>query len=375
MRIIFFVNHFFPDAGGVQWSALRSAEALAARGHRLTLVTETPAGDDRQDNGLPFEVIRFRVPRRRPLTRLWYWKWMWRHRALFRQADVLHFHDYTPFFHWFLPLRPFVRSPRYAVTFHGFEGWPLRLRHRIFRDVTARCCHARFAVGDYVRRYYRHPVDAVFVGAPAHGLRSISRTEEPAAFAFVGRLAEDTAILPVLTALASVSAELEVRAHVRRAGDGPLRPAIENLRSDTLAITLLGNVTDIGEVYAGASAVIATGFLGMFDGWSAGLPLIVPAFDALKSAYVASLRGAEDCMLRIDSQEEARRLFAALLRGRLDDRLDGLAQRGRMFVSQLRWNDIAELYEQWYRPSDPVRRRPASQWDIIDRRRSHTDAD
>ncbi len=348
MRIIFFVNHFFPSVGGVQWSVLRTAEALAARGHDLVLVTETAADESWDDTRLPFKVLRFQVPLRRPLTRLGYWHWMWKKRALLASADVLHFHDYTTFFHWFLPLRAVIRRPRYAVTFHGFEHWPVRLRHRFFRSVTAHACHVRFAVGEYLRAVYGHPIDAVFLGAPVRTIRVPTRTTEPV-FAYAGRLAEDTGILPVLSALAEASGEAASRVHVRIAGDGPLRAVLERLRNSRFIVDMPGTLEDPTEILAGGRWIIATGFLGILEAFEAGIPVIAPAMTSLKQIYLRSIPEADSLLTVLESPEQSRRFFVDLLTGKVDALLEEKAARARAFVSHVAWADIAHLLESWYR--------------------------
>ncbi len=360
MRIVFFVNHFFPSVGGVQWSVLRTAEALAARGHELTLLTETPADESSDDTKLPFRVLRFRVPLRRPFTRIGYWRWMWSQRMLLSEADVLHFHDYTTFFHWFLPLRVLIRRPRYAVTFHGFEHWPIRLRHRFFRSVTAHACDVRFAVGDYLRDFYRHPIDAVFLGAPVRAL-SKSEGKEEAVFAYAGRLAADTGILPVLTALAGAAAESGIAVRIRIAGDGPLRAAVEQLQGSHVTMDLPGAVEDTSEILTSACWIIATGYLGILEAFTAGIPVIAPAWNSLKRRYLASIPEANSVITVLESEQQSRGFFLELLRGELDAVLAEKTVRAAGVVSQLTWADIAVLHESWYMPRVPAAGRAASQ--------------
>lgn len=375
MHIIFFVNHFLPDIGGVQWSTSRTAEALHRRGHRVTVITETAAGE-MNDAAVPFEIIRFHVPVRRPLTRIGYWRWMWGHRDLLASADVLHFHDYTPFFHWFLPLRLLIRGPRYAVTFHGFEGYPVRFRHRIFRAVTARCCHVRLAVGDYLRLLYRHPIDAVYLGAPVRVLHPVKSGEEQKnrdlSFFYAGRISRDTGILPFLECLRDSAGQTKRKAVVRIAGDGPLRETADALASEFLHIEFLGVREDLTGLLQDGDLVIATGFLGIFEAWAAGLPVIVPAFDEVKRMYVSSIPDAERFLKVFETTEQCRRWLSSLLVGEGSDAMRERSAHAEAFVSLLRWDDIALLYEAWYDPAHHVRH--FSQLAVIEaRRETHAD--
>jgi glycosyltransferase involved in cell wall biosynthesis len=378
MQIVFFVNHFFPSIGGVQWSVLRTAESLVRKGHHVTVVTETP--DDTESDGAiyPFELIRFHVPLRRPLTRVGYWRWMWTQRGRFNAADVLHFHDYTTFFHWFLPLRLFITRPRYAVTFHGYEFWPIRQRHRIFRSVTAHLCHVRFAVGDYIRQLYHHPVDAVYIGAPVRDVPYRAGADDEV-FAYAGRFAEDTAIFPLLRALSAASGNDD---HVKKtqplqlrlAGHGPLRDVIAQLGTSAFRIEFSGTTHETAALYDGARYIIATGYLGIFEAFASGIPVLVPAFNPLKRLYVESIPAAASMLTILGSEDESEMFFRRLLRGDEDDILQEKAAVAAAFVSDLRWDDITYLLETWYSPETRGKERPTSQLQVMERRRNETHA-
>ena len=373
MRIIFFTNHFFPSVGGVQWSVLRTAEALVRRGHHVTVVTETPTAAAEDDRAYSFTVMRFRVPVRRPFTRFFYWRWMWTQRACFATADVLHFHDTIPFFAWFLPLRLLIRRPRYAVTFHGYEHWPIRLRHRVSRAITARCCQARFAVGDYVRAMYRHPVDAVYIGAPVRPV-TVAGKGSDAVFAYAGRFAADTEILPLLRALSRAADRGTAPVIARLAGDGPLRGEIARLANDRLRIEFTGVRMDTTALYDGASHIIATGFLGIFEAFASGIPVIVPACNPLRRRYVESIPGAERMLTILRSAGESEDFFRDAIRDHGHALQDEQTQAAAAFVSHLSWDDIAELCEQWYTPAASGTPRATTQWQVTRQRIDETHA-
>lgn len=289
-------------------------------------------------------------------------------RKFLRSADVLHFHDYTTFFHWFLPLRMLIRSPRYAVTFHGFEHWPILFRHQVFRAVTAACCDIRFAVGDYLRQMYRHPVDAVYLGAPVRCFQQTPSSTDPV-FAYAGRLSEDTGILPLLSWLALAANQSDGAVRVRIVGDGPNREAIAGLRSTNMHLDFLGVSPNPQLELSSARWVIATGFLGIFEAFTSGIPVIYPAFNLIKKQYIASIPASESLLSVLDDTEASRAYFAALLRGDLEKELEEKARRAALFVSELTWDDIAVMLECWYDINTPIADRPATQMKISDARR------
>ncbi len=346
MRIVHFANHFLPSAGGVEWSVLRTAEAQATQGMDVTVITETPRGSF-DDSALPFAVQRFSVPVCRPITRLFYWRWMWRQRGILGEADVLHFHDYTPLVHWFLPLRAVIRRPRYAITFHGFEHWPVHLRHRILRSIAARMCHARFAVGEYVRKIYRHPIDAVYLGAPAHRYPAVAPSIEMR-FVYVGRLEEDTGIAEFAETLADRAAERRVIVQLELAGSGRLRSHLEKLDGPWMNITFHGRLEDPSPLIARARYIVATGFLAIFEAFQSGIPVLVPVLTEIKRLYIDSIPQADSLLSALRDRTEMREVIDRTLTSDMHPQFIERAKNAQTFVSEHTWKDIADLLASGY---------------------------
>jgi len=345
MRILFFANHFLPRLGGVEWSVARSAEALAARGHEVTVITETQSMEN--DTEKAFSVIRFSVPIRRPITRLYYWARMWSMRRLFRSADVLHFHDYTTFVHWFFPLRALVRRPSYVMTFHGFEQWPIRFKHRMFRRLAAACMDYRFGVGSYLCKYYGHAFDAFYIGAPVRRLQSVQRGHE-AVFAYVGRLTDDTDIACIARALRDAARIAQEHVVLRIAGEGNLLDSLLEFGDDALHVEYHGTVHDPTPVYHAARYIVATGFLSLMDAFQTGIPVLFPTLNALKRDYAQSIQGIERMAVLLDDSDGLVEQLADLLTRADDVEHISRALRAREFVSHCTWNNIAELFETSY---------------------------
>ena len=346
MRIVHITNHFLPSPGGVEWSVLRTAEAQAHRGDEVIVLSETPRGQY-DDAALPFKTIRFHVPVVRPLTRLFYWRYMWSQRNLLRSADVLHFHDYTALIHWFLPLRAFILSPRYAITFHGFEHWPVRLRHRIMRSIAARICHVRFAVGEYVRKIYSHPIDAVYLGAP---VRTYGRLvpAETMTFAFAGRLESDTGIDAFASVLAQLANERRQEVHLEIAGEGSLRTSLITLSSEYFHVHAHGRLENPLALLQRSRFVIASGFLAMFEAFQTGLPVLSPALTEIKQLYLASLPDDAKLLTPMRTVEEMRCTALRALSAEMDPEFLQRAENAFRFVSERSWDDIVCLLSSRY---------------------------
>lgn len=341
MRIVFFTHRFHPDVGGVQLSVEATARALAAAGHEVHVVTETPGGE-RYENLI---VHRLVVQRVRPVTRVLRWRSLARMLPLFRASDVLHFHDYGTYVDWFLPLRPFCSGPVYAMTFHGFDSWPLQTRHLVQRDIAARMMDVTFAVGRYVGALHPHRVDHIFSGAPL-------RSEFPPVpsrlhVLFVGRLADDTGLASVLEALARASRSRGVTTPVTLVGEASPDWRDERTESCGLALRHHPPTRDIDAHLVEASVLIATGFLALFDAFASGRCVIVPALTDIKRAYVASLDGIDEMALVARSRSELDGIARHVVDGgwmREADRIE----KARSFAAAHTWGAIAALHAEAY---------------------------
>jgi glycosyltransferase involved in cell wall biosynthesis len=346
MRILHIANHFLPRKGGVELSVACTAEAQCARGHDVAVLTETPSGAH-DDTALPYSVWRFSVPIVRPFTRFLYWHWMFRHRKWLHSVDVLHFHDYSTFINWFLPVRFLLHSPLYAVTFHGFEQWPIRWKHRLLRHVTATLTDVRFAVGSYLGVYYGHAVDAVYYGAAVRQTAAVPRGNE-AVFAWIGRLSEDTGIHKFARDLQAACAASGIRAILRVGGEGILRDAIEALADERLRIHCVGAVDNPASVYDGARYVVASGYLSIFEAFQSGIPVLVPCYTELKKKYVRCLEGIEDMAILLESSAQAAETLCMLLNGRQDEVEASMTSRAMHFAAERSWQDVAGILDVEY---------------------------
>ncbi|MAT39843.1 MAG: hypothetical protein CL946_09595 [Ectothiorhodospiraceae bacterium] len=353
MRIVFVCNHFLPSIGGVQLSVHCTAQALSELGHDVVILTETPA--DGWTKPLPYDIVRFSVPIFRPFTRLLYWGNLWCRRSLFKNADVVHFHDYTPAIHWYLPLFLFVRSPLYAITFHGFEGYPIKKRHQVLRWLASKLCSVRFGVGEFIRRWYRHEVDEVFHGAPVH----FSEVAQDAAdietvdFLYIGRLEPDTGILECLTAMDEHGDGEPARIKVRLIGNGTLRPNIASMQFTRLDVEFQDSTDDVAAYISSAKCIIATGYLAVFDALAFGKPVLIPALQQYKQEYFATPEGLGDHAYIAHTVSEMRAHIRTIIASEYS--IEQLKSERAQFLARHTWRRIAEMHIDAYQNHENAR--------------------
>ena len=342
MKIIFFTHSYPPAIGGVELTVERISRQLRRLGHEVKVITETPGAHAAAVNGFP-EVEELHVSIHRPFTRLSYWKWMWNHRSEFSTSDVLHFHDYGTFIHWYFPLRFVVKAPVYAMTFHGFDSWPIRWHDRVFRRISGWCMDVTFGSGSYLKRYYHHRIDHTYVGAPLRKPTSDGK-QGSSSFLFIGRLAEDTLILDVVRCLRAVTDETGRGCRLDLVGDGPLKTTIMAMASGRLNIHCHGPLSDPCELLADAGSIIATGLLAVLDAFSFEKPVIVPAFHPLKADYFSSIPDVAEksivCHDLASMKKELGRLLVTMESAELACKI----RSAKAYADTLSWEGIARLY-------------------------------
>ena len=346
MKIVFFTHRYPPDIGGVERTVDMIARELVRLGHTVKVITETPGAATLHGPDGP-DVEELLVPPLWPFTRLRYWRWMLRHRREFGESDALHFHDYGTFIHWFLPLWFIIRKPAYAMTFHGFDSWPIQWSDRMFRRIASWCMNVSYGSGSYLLRAYRHRIDHTYVGAPMRRSNMESHTLQDR-FVFVGRLAGDTHIDTVVRCLRDAAEMCGIVCDLDLVGEGPLKEALAAMDGGNLRLRLHGAQADPAPYLARGRWVIATGLLSALDAFSFERLAILPGFTDLKRSYFASIPGVRDMALLEESPEALTALFLRLLAQPDAPEFTGRIGAAKRYADTLSWTAIARLYVEGY---------------------------
>jgi hypothetical protein len=210
--------------------------------------------------------------------------------------------------------------------------------------------HVSFGVGSYLSTCYKHRFDAFYLGAPVRELPFLSRGND-ATFAFVGRLAADTGISDFIRDLDAAVMRCGMTATVRLAGEGPIEETLRSQPYPHLLLDFRGIVTDPEPVYAGAGYIVATGFLAIFDAFRTGIPVIIPAYSALKQDYARSIPGIDDMAFILTSPESAVATLQVLMSSVAREQAGERAGKAAEWIRGRTWDEIADLLDIWYRPS------------------------
>jgi len=331
---------FHPSIGGVETHVRRVSECLSARGHDLTVLTHSSEAAPSSEQLGPLAVCRL------PRTNWWQ---AWRAaRPHISNADIVHCHDAYSFLHFYLPSCYLTPRRPVFITYHGYEGYPLRSEAIRWRRFTRRRVRDAICMGDFMCHWYGTPCFAVsYGGVDVDPAGPPPLPERPSAV-FVGRLAEDTSIMLYLYALALLKQDHGQRLPLTVVGDGPLRgPAQLYARAQHLDVTFRGVVADPTAEFARASIAFVSGYLAIWQALSLGRLVFAVYENELKRDYLSSFpRASETMVIAGEADELAAQLDRHLRR---PAEADQTRTTGLQLAAEHPWDGVADLYLSMYR--------------------------
>jgi len=341
MKLLMVTPYFFPRVGGVEKHVLRVSEELAARGHRvdvLTLLHDTSLAREERIGGLSV----WRLPRKE-IWRAYRLRW-----RLAGEADLVHCHDPYALLRFLLDYR--LTHPRkpFFITSHGYEGYPIPREARRARRLAWRLTRGRVCMGAFIQPWYGTRCDLVcYGGVDSPAKEGLTPLPPPRAL-FVGRLEADTGILGYVEALRLLRDKHGIFMPLEVCGRGSLQEKAESLADEfTLSVRFRGEVADFSPLLAEASALFASGYLTMWEGMAARRPVYALYDNPLKRDYLACFPGVGRGLTYCGSAEElADRLAYDIAHAEI---LEQRITAGRELAERNTWGAVADLYLRLYR--------------------------
>lgn len=183
-KILFLTRLFYPHIGGVEKHVYKLSQELLKNKFQITVLTE------QYDKKLPLrqivdgiEVIRIPIGSSEKNKKFLIWKWMFTNRKFINEFDIVHAHDV---FYWlFVPIG--LKKGKKYITFHGYEGFPVKFRHKIGRKIAQRMVAGTVCVGDFIKKWYGIKPNFVTYGAVDRFLMPKKEAKSNSAL-FFGRL-------------------------------------------------------------------------------------------------------------------------------------------------------------------------------------------
>jgi len=186
--ILFFARLFYPHIGGVEKHVYRLSQELLKKNYKVTVVTEL------YDKNLPLsETINGITIKRIPIgkseknKKFLIWKWMIKNRTYIKSFEIVHIHDV---FFWILPITLGFNKSKIFITFHGYEGYPVRIGSKIQRKIAQKYCAASLLVGEFIKKWYGINSDFVTHGGVDLPKKPVKYDSNPISALFWGRIDE-----------------------------------------------------------------------------------------------------------------------------------------------------------------------------------------
>lgn len=357
MKIVFITSSFYPSIGGVETHVLNLSRELIARGHTITVITEDKSENwqtEELSDNVPIEAkstgkssyfdhkklyqidifyFKFGIPSKFKKFKIWYL--LYRHRHLFKDADIVHCHDV---FIWYLPFRFFYFNKKVFTTFHGYEThFPPHPNAIKVRQLSKHLSYGTINVGDFIKKWYGTIPDYVVYG----GVKEVSSTKyqvssikkfEKLKILIVGRLEKDIGVQVYKDTLRKLK-QKGIKFSLTVCGDGTYRQDFEKYG------TVVGFSSERNKYMKAADVIFASSYLSMLESLSFGKSVFAAYTNPLKHDYLRM----SPFNTYITISHDANRFVSKLSNFRPNKRLQLQAQR---WAKGHTWGKVADVYEE-----------------------------
>lgn len=361
MTILFFSRLFYPHIGGVEKHVLEVGKRLVEKNNRVIVVTEELFGKDislYQSRGLSanvteeiegIEVHRVNSGRENCFSfgklrinkkKFRIWRWLWRHRDLIKDTDIVHCHDV---FFWYLPFRFLYPNKPVYTTFHGYESYPIKKTAIIVRKISELLSFGNICIGDYIKKSYGTKPDFIsYGGVDINKYQKLNIknqiSDEKKNALFVGRLDEQTGILQYCKA-AELVRKTYPEFELVIVGDGHLRESTEKYGK------VLGFIDNPEKLFPRYRFAFVSRYLSILEAL-ASKRLVFAVYDnPIKKDYLL-LSPLSEFIVVVGSSKQLAEKVVWFIDHRDEERK--LIERGYAFVVKQTWSSLVEKYlELW----------------------------
>lgn len=310
MTILFFARLFYPHEGGVETHVREIGKRLVQMGHKVIVITESlESYNTSYRSPLPsakmtgeidgIRIVRFDGGKDGFLKKFRIWFWLFRHRQLIIDADIVHAHDV---FFWYVPFRFLYPKKPIFTTFHGYETkFPPEKKAVFIRMISEKLSFGNICVGDFIRKWYgTSPTYITYGGVDFSNskFQFSNKNNKKIHILFIGRLEEDIGIRLYLQAIQKIKKTKEVV--VTFLGDGSFRKEAEQLGVVTTGPYQKREAYE--KLFGEADVVFASSYLSMLSAMAAKKPVIAVYTNPLKKDYLAMAPFAK-CITITDSAD------------------------------------------------------------------------
>jgi glycosyltransferase involved in cell wall biosynthesis len=341
MNILFLTRLFYPHIGGVEKHVEQLSKQLIAQGHHITIITESPADTPAKPQETYHNIQIYRIPyyKDSKLKKLKLWQWLWHHRRLIFQANIIHCHDV---FFWYLPFRLiFPHKPVYT-TFHGYESYPIPPGAQTMHKIAELLSRGNICVGQFISKWYTTKATIVTYGAVDIPPDSKDKKVTPHSAVFIGRLDEQTGILDYAESIKIIRHSLP-DFQFTIVGDGALKEKVQKTIQTTK--TMQNKFEDFQKnpekyFYTNHFAFVSR-YLSILEAMAAKRLIFALYDNPLKEDYLKMTPYAQNIIIAATPDKIAEKVEYFLKHPEKEKKL---IEKNYTWVRQQTWQHMAELY-------------------------------
>lgn len=353
MNVLFFSRLFYPHIGGVEKHVLEISKILIKKGHSVTIVTEGLVTKDipvylQLKKIIPFrekiddiEIYRIPVGASAWFKKFKIWTWLYKHRSLISNANVIHCHDV---FFWYLPFKFLYFNKKVFTTFHGYEGNSMPSKKAVFMHKLAeKLSFGNICVGDYLRKWYGTRPDYVTYGAVTLAKSQVRKSfnKDKIKACYIGRLEQEAGIIEYLKALKTLRYK-GYQIELIVLGDGVQRQQAEKFcKINNLNVKFKGFVNDVYSYLYDSDFVFTSRFLSTLESLNVRKFPFVVYNNAIKKDCFEMSPFADFISLNSDEKSLASS-FIYYFKNKI--LMYNKVKRGHKWVSKQTWEKLEKLY-------------------------------
>ncbi len=346
MRIVFLTPRFYPSLGGVERHVSEVAKELVKKKHQVTIITKkdcTRLPLKELINGCQLHRFSYSRLLGLPKTRfLSVWLWFTKNIGLILRSDIIHCHDYGTFWSWYLPFRFILFWKPVFITFHGYEGFPLKKKAIRIRRWVERLTRGNICAGDFIRKWYGTRADYITYGGVRPPEKEPDQREDKRAV-FLGRLSGDSGIRQYITCLQILRDRYQLNMELDVCGGGTLFEEIKGrVAEQGLKINLHGFVENTQDYLNQARFAFVSGYLGILEAM-VHKKLVFSVYDnPLKRDYLELFPQSGEMIVIAESPEQLAERIAYYLAN--PDQERERVTKAYLWAREQGWEKVAELY-------------------------------
>jgi glycosyltransferase involved in cell wall biosynthesis len=355
MTILFLTRKFYPHIGGVEKHIQEISEILAAKGHKVIIISELDnkshssiyqlESENARQAGKPIGIESYKIDVGNDdwFKKFRIWRKLWSYRRLILYSDIVHCHDV---FFWYLPFRFIFFKKSVYTTFHGYEGNNIPSRKAIYmHKLSEKFSNGNICVGNFFKKWYgTKPTFVTFGAVNFKKVKQYStiinnKNKLKNKVIFFGRLEKETGIMQYLEAV-KILKNNDINLELDIYGEGSLKKDINiYIKDNKLNINLKKPIMNIESVLNNYEYIFCSRYLSILEAMAFKKPIFAEYNNTIKKDYLEMTPFAKYISISKNAKEISQDLFDLI---KTKKQLD--TNNGYQWVKNMTWENMVHLY-------------------------------